>query len=967
MVKVQHDEPLNINFELMKITRRKFLEIGTITTISSPFLISNCTGNNKYADEGNTLFKQFQNPPMSARPFVRWWWNGDKLTEKEILRELDLLLDAGIGGVEINPIRFPDGCDPVGYKSLEWLSPEWLQMLKVTLDGALERGIICDIIVGSGWPFGGEFLEKDEQTQLMTFETIDLKGPGNYTFSLKELLKKVDPGIHSKNENVYKEIEGIRLAGYEMNEFDPGLELMDQVQDGKIKVEVPEGKHVLYYLVKLTGFQAVINGAPGAAGPVLNHYNKSAVEKYLNRMSDGLSRIMSSLGDHFRGMFCDSLEMEGANWYDDLPDEFEKRRGYSLLPYLPFVLYKIGHMGNPVDEEYGCKFSDQVELDFQRIRYDFYITRMELFKERFIDTFNTWCHQHQVKSRIQAYGRGYHPIEASMSIDIPECETWLRETVGDDFSDTGWRGRAYSEINKFVASGARLSGKNLVSCEEITNTTMVFNATLETIKVAGDQSNLSGVTHSILHGFNYSPPEAPFPGWVQYGTFFNERNPWWPYLKLWTDYKARLSQVFMNSTSYADIAILHPLADMWMKFGPQRDPFPVIKYPPYQHNVWEAIQQNGFGCDYVSEKILQDASYADGYISFNSRNYTTLVLLEVETILPETAMALEQFAETGGKIIFIENTPYQSPGFMDFGKNDTQVKNTIDKILTNYTDKVGIHPRPDKDLILWFKDIQERFGLKSYMEISDPGRFINQNYYQYKDMDIFFVSNSNAHESREIEVKFNLPGKIPWLWDAETGERSLLQEGPDDPILSLNFEPAESKLIVFDISNEGHSELSKSQSSVNAKDVEESIESMIVEGPWILILEHVDGSTKSIELPHLVDFLDDPRLDTFAGVVNYKIKLDISDPSQFSHINLGEVQGVSEVILNNKSLGLRWYGNHTYKLNENLNHGENDLLIKVTTVLGNYLKSQEDNPVAKRWISWQEYRSQGLIGPVKLI
>ncbi len=243
-------------------------------------------------------------------------------------------------------------------------------------------------------------------------------------------LNQVDPGIHSKNENVYKEIEGIRLAGYEMNEFDPGIELMDQVQDEKITFEVPEGKHVLYYLVKLTGFQAVINGAPGAAGPVLNHYNKSAVEKYLNRMSDGLSTIMDSMGDHFRGMFCDSLEMEGANWYDDLPGEFEKRRGYSLLPYLPFVLYKIGHMGNPVDEEYGCKFSAQVELDFQRIRYDFYITRMELFKERFIDTFNTWCHQHQVKSRIQAYGRGYHPLEASMNIDIPECETWLRETVG---------------------------------------------------------------------------------------------------------------------------------------------------------------------------------------------------------------------------------------------------------------------------------------------------------------------------------------------------------------------------------------------------------------------------------------------------------------------------------------------------------------------------------------------------------
>ena len=40
--------------------------------------------------------------------------------------------------------------------------------------------------------------------------------------------------------------------------------------------------------------------------------------------------------------------------------------------------------------------------------------------------------------------------------------------------------------------------------------------------MTGDQSNLSGVTHSILHGFNYSPLEVPFPGWIMYGAFLNE-------------------------------------------------------------------------------------------------------------------------------------------------------------------------------------------------------------------------------------------------------------------------------------------------------------------------------------------------------------------------------------------------------------------------------------------------------------
>lgn len=879
------------------------------------------------------------------------------LTEKEILRELDLLREAGIGGVEINPIRFPYGCNPVGYKSLEWLSDEWIEMLRITLDGARERDIICDIIVGSGWPFGGEFLEKDEQTQLLTFETIDLSGPGRFSISQKELLEKVDPGIHSKYEKVYKEIYGLRIAPANNDTFDPGIDLNNKMHDDPISFEIPEGNHILYYLVKLTGFQAVINGAPGAAGPVLNHYSKPAVEKYLNRMSDRLKQSIGNLGDHFRGMFCDSLEMEGANWNDDLPDEFSNRRGYDLLPYLPFVLYKIGHMGNPIEEEYGSKFSPEVELELQRVRYDFYITRLELFKERFIDTFNIWCHQNNVKSRVQAYGRGYHPLEASLSIDIPECETWLRETVGTDFADKGWRGRAYSVINKFVASGARLAGNNLVSCEEITNTSMVFNATLETVKVTGDQSNLSGVTHSILHGFNYSPPEAPFPGWVQYGTFFNERNPWWPYLRKWTDYKARLSYIFMHSEPQADIAILHPLADMWMKFGPQRDPFPIISYPEYQHNVWEAIQQNGFGCDYVSENILQKSSFEKGSIKYGNRSYSTLILLEVESILPETAKALEKFAEAGVNIIFIEKVPFRGPEFNSHIENDKIVKSTIDKLLEDGSEQVGTHPAPDGNMITWFQNIASKFNLRPYMEIRQPDRFINQNYFRYDDTDIFFISNSNALEARKIKVRFNLKGKYPWIWNAENGERYRLPVDQSDNELTLQFEPAESKLIVFDTDKEGNYLAVKDRSSEKER---------VLNGPWTLTLNHINGNSDKIELEELVDFVANEKLKTFAGVAHYEKDIELTEPEFYTIIDLGTVKGISEVLINGKSLGIKWYGFHIHDLKDALINGKNHIEIRITTVMGNYVKSLKDNQVAQRWTGRQKDQSMGLIGPVKL-
>jgi hypothetical protein len=45
------------------------------------------------------LFTFFQNPPAEARPFVRWWWNGNRLQKKEIIRQLNVLHEPGIGGV----------------------------------------------------------------------------------------------------------------------------------------------------------------------------------------------------------------------------------------------------------------------------------------------------------------------------------------------------------------------------------------------------------------------------------------------------------------------------------------------------------------------------------------------------------------------------------------------------------------------------------------------------------------------------------------------------------------------------------------------------------------------------------------------------------------------------------------------------------------------------------------------------
>ena len=556
------------------------------------------------------LYELFRNPALHYRPFVRWWWNGNKVEEAELIRELQLLREAGIGGVEINPVRFPSRFegDDLGKPSLQWLSDEWIGMLQVVFAEAKSLGMICDLIVGSGWPFGAEYLKEDERSSIVVTAVKKLSGPLDYSISKDEIFSEADPKVSSPWDGRKYELLSLSLVPDPLMSTDQIIDIASRISSDYIDLFIPEGTHALYALVRVTGFMEVINGSPGASGPVLNHFDKTAVSRYLHRMSDAVQAKTGNLSQHLRAMFTDSMELEGANWSDDMRVEFLSRRGYDIFPFLPFVLFRTGAMGNVTDLHYGADMGPGFMEMVRRMRYDFEITKAELLEERFLRTFASWCSELGVKSRMQAYGRGFFPLESSMAVDIPEGESWtmnwLKHRIGEEMPENDYRrGRAYTMINKYVSSAAHLSGKRLVSCEEMTDTYTVFNTSLENLKIGSDQSIISGVTHSVFHGFNYSPPEAPYPGWIRYGGYFNEKNNWWPYFHALNEYKGRLSAVLQNTEMFADIAILPPLGDMWSTIGVQNEPFPSVLRAEYLSLVWEAIVKNGSGCDYVSERV----------------------------------------------------------------------------------------------------------------------------------------------------------------------------------------------------------------------------------------------------------------------------------------------------------------------------------------------------------------------------
>jgi len=592
------------------------------------------------------------------------------------------------------------------------------------------------------------------------------------------------------------------------------------------------------------------------------------------------------------------------------------------------------------------------------VRYDLETTKHELFEERFIKTFASWCTKHGVKSRMQAYGMDCDPITSGMMVDIPECETWIWTDAIDEFGTGDYRkGRNYTMINKFVSSAAHLSGRRLISCEEMTNTDDPFHGTLERIKLAGDQSMLSGVTGSILHGFNYSPPEAPFPGWVRYGSYFNEHNTWWPYFRLWSDYKARLSAVFQQCDMQAAVAVLHPMADMASKYGFQRDPYPNVSYTPYVHKIWEAIHQNGHGCDYLNEQIIAECKVADGALIYGRRRYKSLILPDVESVSPATAVVLRKFADAGGKIIFINKTPHLSAGLQDHAHRSEKIKDVVDGLLRKHPRTTGVRSIDEQDMVGWFKGLASEFGLVGEMAISHPVDYMSTLHYSDGVNDLYFFVNYSGTRSNSFEAVFPTGDKEAWCWDAETGQRCLFPPSGSKHVLSMNLGPAESRLIVF-----GPDAGKGNSCDLASVSIHEKARATAVAGPWEVHFHHFDGVVRKTNLAELKPFDEQSEWKAFAGTIEYRGILRVDGASGRLWLDLGHLRDVSELELNGRIIGAKWYGEHLYEITGQVVAGDNNLTIRVVTTLGNYMMTMQHNLAAHNWTRRTPFYPVGLAG-----
>lgn len=908
------------------------------------------------------IYTHFQNPDNRYRPFVRWWWNGDAVEAKELVRELHLLKDAGIGGVEINPISMPGGVDRGNHKTLTWLSDEWIDMLKVVFDEADRLGMTCDLLIGSGWPFGAETLPRQERAMVVLTAAIPVDGGQVAEYSEYDLFKRVDPGVTVVNPRRAPHLLAAYITPDSISSLSDAVDVTSKIDNGVLRVDVPKGKHMLYALIEYESFASVINGAPGAAGSILNHMDAKAVRKYLDNMTSVIERRIGPLSKHLRAFFVDSMELEGCNWTQDFKDEFLRRRGYDIMPWLPFLMYKVGRLGEVMDYNFGAKKSPDFQQLLNRVRFDYELTKAELLRDRYSKTFQQWCKDKHVLSRSQAYGRGFFIEESSMYVDIPEGESWttnwLRHRIGEEMSDSDYRrGRAYTMINKYVSSAAHLQGKRLISAEEMTNTYRVFETTLELLKVGSDMNAMSGITHSVWHGFNYSPRDVKFPGWVQYGSYYNENNPWFPYWKYLNAYRGRTSSILQNADMQANIAILPANGDLWSELGVQTEPFPKELNITYTSLIWEAIHKSGGGADYVSELILNDCSVEKGCLKYGNRRYSVLFIAGVKGTTPEALRKILEFVKAGGKVICVDCYPDRSLGYLNYEARDAEVRAIVDE-LKQFKDRFILAPKPaDSRWLEWYGDLMKQYDLPHYITIDRPDRFVLQNYYTMDNgSDVFFVMNANIKERRTVDITFPsdiVKGRQLWFYDASNGKRYAMPL--NNGRLHLDFGPSESALLVFNNAKGGKP---KPVILLQGKNTQEITN-------WHLKLHHSLTDSVSEMNMHIPEDLLNTEYKSFMGDITYTAKFTVGGALP-RYLNLGNVYDIAEVSVNGKPVGVRWYGDKVFDISKAVKKGDNTISIKVTTVMDNYMQTLKDNAIAKRFVINRKHKPKpmGIVGAV---
>lgn len=496
----------------------------------------------------------------------------------------------------------------------------------------------------------------------------------------------------------------------------------------------PDGARPVYFMQSRTGQQVKRPGV-GGEGYVLDHMNTAAVRNHLRVVGD---RLMTAFGDQPPyAVFSDSLEVYRADWTDDLLKEFKSRRGYDLSKHLPAL------------------FSDTAPSSAD-IRHDWGLTLAELVDERYLTEVNQWAMARGTRFRSQTYG--FPPVTLSSNALVALAEGEGRQWRG--FSTTRW-----------ASSANHLYGRPVTSVEAWTWLhSPAFRATPLDMKAEADLHFLQGVNQLIGHGWPYTPPSVPAPGWAFYAAgVFSDQNPWWIAMPDISRYLQRVSFLLRQGEPVADVAILVATHDALAATRPGHASVTEEMSRFITPALTTQLLDRGYAFDYIDDAAVEKLDVP----------YRALILPRITRMAPATYRRIERFAREGGVVLAVGELPSRGPGFRNAEAERVEVQTISSALFTAAT------PEADVGAALLAK-------IQPDVQFSEPALgFVHR---RLADADLYFVANTSAQPIRTTAKFRESKGRNAEQWNLMTGQRTTLGNG-ESPALDLA--PYESRVIVF--------------------------------------------------------------------------------------------------------------------------------------------------------------------------
>ncbi|MGB8097799.1 MAG: glycosyl hydrolase, partial [Terracidiphilus sp.] len=679
----------------------------------------------------DSLRQGFLNPPPDARPMMRWWWFGPAVTRPELARELKIMQQAGIGGVEIQPVYPMALDDPAkGIRNLRYLSPEFLSAVSFANRTARQLGMRVDITLGSGWPYGGPGTTLD----LAAGRLRVARGP---IVGANIAAPQLAPG------------ESL-IAAFAANGAPQSLDPDTAQPIDLATLAAPSGttgRTALFFIASHTGMQ-VKRAAFGAEGNVLDHFSRAAIDEHLRDVAEPL---LSAFGNHPPySVFSDSLEVEGADWTPNLPEEFLKRRGYDLIPHLPELLAG----GTP-------------EAD--AVRHDWGKTLSELIRENYLAPITEFAEAHHTLFRSQTYGDPAVTLADEATPNLIEGE------------GSQWRQFSYA---RWATSAAHLYGRDVVSAETWTWLhSPAFRATPLDMKAEADRMFLKGVNQFVGHGWPYSPPSAGEPGWAFYAAaVFNEHNPWLPLMPEIAKYLTRVSWLLRQGKPDNDVAILLPEDDAQAAFTPGHVSVTDEMSRRISPQLMAAILDAGYNVDFI------DAATID---KLGTIPYPILVIPPTDRIPLSTYKRIEQYANTG-HVIAVGKTPSLAPGLKE-QKDSTEIELISSRLFKSNTGHGA--------LISSEAELPDALHHALPPDLDAAGQTAGLGFIHRKlpDRDIYFIANTSNHPI-EARLGFRVKRSTIESWDPDSGRLlafSRLSPDGRSAIPLITLAPYESRVFIL--------------------------------------------------------------------------------------------------------------------------------------------------------------------------